>query len=370
MPTSQTPFLVLTSILIISTIYLILSPVKKFPSGDYNKRYKIAVFLCLVFCIFSFWDTDWFHYLDAFDSLKAGFSGHMEEVYVWIAQHLSPNYYVFRLVVWGVAFLLFLRTIQLLSVSKPLALFFFGTIYIIWFSYARASLAMVMVFYGAAILYGNQKRSIARLTIGIVLIISAFYFHKSAIFAILVFIVALVSVKYPKSFIWMLVLAFPLMILLAKSQLSNFIIMDFESNGDMSEYMAAGQRYMEKNASNRGIGALLQRSLEVLPYYGIAYNSFKELRAEKCGMIPIDIKVFMLMQIVIVLISSIFLFDFGLNTSTIYIRFIRFAAIPTCIVMAYLYEHKLSFKLTRVFIMIATVGTFYAMLYSLYNTLV
>jgi len=369
MPTLQTPFLVLISILIVILIYIVLRPVKRYPLGNCNGRYVSASLLCIAFCVFSFWDTDWFHYLNAFDDLKAGYSGHMEEVYVWIAQNLSPNYYSFRLVVWGIAFLLFLRTIQLLSVSKPLTLFFFGTIYIVWFSYARVSLSMALVLYGTAILYGNKKKSVGRCVLAVALIIISFFFHKTALFAILVFVIAAVSEKYPKVFVWLMLLAFPLALVLVKTQLSSFISMDFDGiDSDMSEYMSAGQGYMEKDLIKRGLGAFLQRTLEIVPYYGITFVCIKELKGNR--LVPQNIQVFMLIQIITVLISSIFAFDLGINTTTIYIRFMRFAAIPTSIVMAYCYEHRLSYRLTKIFIMLASLGTSYTMLYSLYNSLV
>ena len=370
MPTTQTPFLVFSNILIVAILYFVLNPFNRNSLRENEKRYFVTIILCFVFCLFSFWNTDWFHYLDAFPSLKAGWKGHMEEIYVWIAQNLSPNYIVFRLVIWGSAFSLYLRTIKLLSISKDLALFFFGTIYIIWFSYARVSLAMVLVFYGFALLNSSNGEKFATRMLALSAIAVSFFFHKTALFAIGVAIIAGLMKKYPKKAVWMMMLSFPLVVILAKTQLSSFVMIDFDSaDGDMSSYMMAGQNYMEKNRGVSGIGALIQAILERFPYYGIAYISYRCLRSKGVHIIPNDVKAFMLLQLVIVVVSSVFAFDLGINTRTLYVRFLRFAAIPTTIVMAYLYEHQLHKILTKRVIVLATCGTGYAMLYSFYNSL-
>ena len=331
----------------------------------------IGLFLCLLFCTFSFWGTDWFHYQDVFPSLKAGWKGHMEEVYAWIAQNLSPNYTVFRLVIWGSAFLLYLRTINILSISKNLALFFFGTIYIIWFSYARVSLAMALVFYGYALLNSCHRANLITRIIALSAIGVSFFFHKTAFFAIGVAIVAGFMKKYPKKAVWLMLLFFPLVVILAKTQLSSFLMIDFDSaDGDMASYMNAGQRYMDRDQGIKGIGSLIQSFLERFPYYGIAYISFRCLRSKDARLIPDDVKAFMLLQLVIVVVSSIFAFDLGLNTRTLYVRFLRFAAIPTIIVMSYLYEYQLSWNLTKRVITLAICGTGYALLYSFYNSFI
>lgn len=371
MPTTQTPFLVFINIIIVAIIYFFLNPFSRISFRKNEQKYLVTIILCFVFCLFSFWGSDWFHYLDVFSSLKAGWKGHMEDVYVWIAQNLSPNYIVFRLVIWGSAFLLYLRTINILSISKNLAIYFFGTIYIIWFSYARVSLAMALVFYGYALLNSCHRKRLITKIIALSAIGVSIFFHKTALFAICVTIMTGFMKKYPKKTVWLILLFFPFVVILAKTQLSSFLMMDFDSvDGNMSSYMGAGQRYMDQNRVKMGIGSLIQSFLERFPYYGIAYISFRCLRSKGARLIPDDVKAFMLLQLVIVMVSSVFAFDLGMNTSTLYVRFLRFAAIPTTIVMAYFYEYQLNWLLTKRVIILATCGTGYALLYSFYNALI
>lgn len=360
------PLFVGFSIFLWAMMRLILRPTKTDQSGVSDRIRMRSILICICYCLFSFNDTDWFHYQELFPGLKLGWKGHMEEIYVWIAQNLSPNYIVFRLVVWGSAFFLYLRTIKLLSVSKQLALYFFGTIYIIWFAYARVSLAMALVYYGYALWNSEEKRIIAKM-IALCAIGASYFFHKSALFAVAIAIVAVFMQKFPKQAIWMMLLSFPIVIVIARTQLAAFAMLDLDSaDSDMASYMASGQNYMDASKRTMGIGAMLYSFCERFSYYGIAFVNFRCLRSQNILFIPRDIKAFMLLQLAIVAVSSIFAFDLGQNTSTLYVRLLRFAGMPTAIVMAYLYEHRLNWILMGRIITLATCGVGYILLYSFY----
>ena len=40
-------------------------------------RRHFVMFMCLVFVLFSFWGSDWFHYVVGYKSLLSGQTGHM-----------------------------------------------------------------------------------------------------------------------------------------------------------------------------------------------------------------------------------------------------------------------------------------------------
>lgn len=361
----QTAWMVFFNILIVFCNYCVLKDALKYPFKVSKAKYNIGWILCLLFCLFSFWGTDWFHYLETYVFIKDGYRTNLEDVYVWIIQNISPDYLFFRLVVWGTALFLFIKTANNLSVSKELVLLLFSIIYIIWFAYARATLAMAMAFYGYSLIIKNSHNFISVL-LGVAILLSSYFFHKTAVFAIGVVALALLLKRYPRYTIWILLIAFPLLIVLAKIGVASFMLTDIGGDGDMASYMAAGQRYMEEDLSSHGIGAFLQIMLERIPYYLTAYLGFGIIRQKKI-IIPNDIKAFIILQILLVLISSIFAFDLGVNTSTIYGRFLRFAAIPTTIVMAYLYQSGYRHKYVKRTIQIAACGTLYALLYSFYN---
>lgn len=361
----QTAWMVFFNILIVFCNYCVLKDTLKYPFKVSKAKYNIGWILCLLFCLFSFWGTDWFHYLEDYISIRIGYRTSLENVYVWIVQNISPDYLFFRLVVWGTALFLFVKTANNLSVSKELVLLLFSIIYIIWFAYARATLAMAMAFYGYSLFIKNSHNFRSAL-LGVVILLSSYFFHKSATFAIGVVALALLLKRFPRYAIWILLITFPVGVVCAKIGVADFMMSDTGGEGDMASYMATGQRYMEKDLSSQGIGALLQSMFERIPYYLTACLGFGIIRQKKI-IIPNDIKAFIVLQILLVLISSIFAFDLGVNTSTIYGRFLRFAAIPTTIVMAYLYQSGYRHKYVKRTIQIAVCGTLYALLYSFYN---
>ena len=118
------------------------------------------------------------------------------------------------------------------------------------------------------------------------------------------------------------------------------------------------------------MGGKLRNILERVPYYCTAalslYANFKNRLV-----LPSSIKPFMVLQVIIVLMSSAFLLtsaDF--TTGTIYVRFLRFAFIPTAIVLAYLYQSAYDNKYVRYNLYLAIMGTIYAILYSFYCRIV
>ena len=364
LPTEQTALLVLLNIIMIGCNYLVLKNSLRTPYHTTTGRYRLGVLLCLLFFLVSFWGTVWFNYLESYDIIRFGYETSFENVYVWIIQN-SPSYLFFRLVVWGIALYLFVKTTNNLSVSKELVLLLFSTIYIIWFAYARATLAMVIAFYGYSLITKNDH-NLKSVVLGIMVLLSSYFFHKTAVFAICVVALAVLLKRYSRYAIWILLITFPIGIVCAKMGIADFMMTDAGGEGDIASYMASGQRYMENDMSTLGIGALLQSMFERLPYYLTACLGFGIIR-QRNTMIPNDIKAFIVLQILIVLVSSIFAFDLGANTSTIYVRFLRFAAIPTTIVMAYLYQCGYCSKYVKLTIRLAVCGTLYALFYSFYN---
>lgn len=364
----QTPWLVFLNILMIVCSCMSLKDALKYPYVVSKRKFVIGCLICLLFCMFSFWGTDWFHYNESFVMVKAGYYSHMEDIYIWIIQSVSPNYLAFRLIVWGIALGLFYRTIKVLSVSKYLALFLFGSIYIIWFAYARVSLAMAIAFWGYALIVKN-KHTFISVVLGFAILLSSYFFHKSASFAIAVAFLSLLLRKYPRYAICIVLLAFPIIIICANMGVADFMNSNMDMDSTMGSYMAAGQHYMDKDSTVSGIGAILQKLFERTPYYLTAYLSFMMLSRKNIG-IPNDIKAFMMLQILIVIFASIFAFNLGANTDAMYGRFIRFGIIPTPIVLAYLWQSGYRPKTVKLTVYIAIFGTLYALLYSFYNSLI
>ena len=146
---------------------------------------------------------------------------------------------------------------------------------------------------------------------------------------------------------------------------------EFEQDeGGLSANLSAGQRYLGHDQSVTGLGYMIQSFLEKCPYYMLVFISFRMLRSRMYHVVPSDIKAFMRLLFFIVFISSLFMFDVGANTKIVYERFIRYAAIPACVVLSYLYSIKYNFNYIQFTYKLALAGTIYSLIYTLYNVYV
>lgn len=362
--------LVFIDIVFYVIIFICLKRTLKYPYSVTKNQRTVAMVFILLFCLLSFWGSDWFHYFEIFPELKSGYNTHVEKVYLTIGA-ISPNYIIFRFFIWGSGLALLGKTFSKLEVSKDLCWFIFATSYLIWYSYARASLAMAIAFCGFALVVGKDKRRYSVL-LGFVLILCSFFFHKSSAFAIGCIVLTLIAQRYPKLTYALLILLFPILVIYINSSLSEFMMMSFDADsGDMNAYMESGQRYFDgSQGGGAGMGEKLRNMFERVPYYCTTALSLFAIFRNRINP-PSSIKPFMVLQVIIVLMSSAFLFtsaDF--TTGTIYARFLRFAFIPTAIVLAYLYQCGYAHKYVRYSVYIAITGAVYAITYSFYCRIV
>lgn len=368
----QTPLMVFFNLCVLVMIFLLMKKSLKYPYVVNNINRNVSIFLIFIFILYSFWGRDWFHYWRLYPKLLDGDSWHMEEIYVWIAQNLSWSYVSFRFFVWGVGFILFLVFINRISISKDLAILMFGCIWLIWFSFGRVSLSMVLCFLGIVLFYKPYKVKFFSYLLGLALIIISLFCHKSAFFVIgIAFLSFLFGRVNRKIFIMLSIFFVGILFFALKNIIPELILEESENSdayGGMILYSA--QRYMEREIGQSGIGALLAKLLERLPYYLIALQCCRVFLRKDYKNIPIEIRFFFQSQFLIVIISSVFLFNFGVNLSTIYSRFMHFSLIPNVVVLAFLWRYKIFFKMTKFIFVLAFIGTMYVVLYTLYCSFV
>ena len=141
-----------------------------------------------------------------------------------------------------------------------------------------------------------------------------------------------------------------------------------DDTNDISSYLQKGQMYMSAEGRLRGIGEIIRNILERSPYYLTSVISFWALLKRE-NQYPSSIKAFFVLQIIIVLMSTAFLFTSKvISMEVIYIRFLRFAFIPTSILLAFLYENAYKHKYIKTVVGIAILGSVYSLLYSFYSS--
>ncbi|MDY6006228.1 MAG: hypothetical protein SPJ02_11915, partial [Parabacteroides sp.] len=105
---SQTPILVASNMVLLTIIYYSLQPAYYQLEKNPPARTYLGIFCIFLFVMFSFWILDWFGYQTTYYQIRESeffrTRTHLETVYVWIAM-ISPDYLIFRLIVFGGAFL-------------------------------------------------------------------------------------------------------------------------------------------------------------------------------------------------------------------------------------------------------------------------
>ena len=346
----------------------------------------------MVFCLFSFWGTDWFHYAEMYFNILyvSGFNTSLESVYTVIAA-ISPNYLVFRAIIWGVALYLLCLLFKHVTISGDLLLALFCVLWLIDFSYGRIVLAYTMMYLGGSVLMKPVKgKRLLSLMLGIALLILSLFFHKTAFFGVALVVLALFSRLLNKRTFVLIMVIYPFVLLLVQLLLMQFMDTAVDTN-EHSSSSAAGQAYLNKDTREIGPAYLLYLILRYIPYYMVAWIAYKvnvyqpEIQESPKSSespessenpdnsdspelleAPSEVRFFARLTVYIVLVSTIFLFDLGANTLTLYMRFLMYAFIPACVVLAWAWQQKFRMRMVKLTFLVGIAGTFYALLYSFY----
>lgn len=361
------------------------------------RRY-LMIFTMLVFCLFSFWGTDWFHYAEMYINLvyMDGFNTSLEGVYYLIANYLSPNYMVFRAIIWGSALYLLCLLFRHVSVRGDLLLVIFCALWLIDFGYGRIVLAYTMMYLGASVIMKPIRGKILlSIMIGGAMLVLSLFFHKTALFGFALIILALFPRLLNKRTFLLVLIVYPFILLLVQLLLMQFMDTAVDASEHSSSF-TVGQTYLNEDTREIGSAYLLQLIIRYLPYYMVGWIAYKtnlyqpeeetegdgesekEEQAEVNKMAdedeltsmsksaPAEIRFFARLTVYVVLVSTIFLFDLGANTLNLYMRFLMYAFIPACVVLAWAWQHSFCMRLVRLTFLVGVAGTFYALLYSFY----
>lgn len=335
---------------------------------DFVLRSVYRRFLILgivIFFLFPFYG-DYYHYMEIFDSLRAGDTTHLEIVYTYIAR-LSGFYTVWRIIVWGSAFFLIMQTFRRLNVKYEYCLFFCVALYLPWLSYSRFTLAMALTFWGLSYLVKPLPyHYIFSFFLGIIAIGCSYFFHRTALFAICMCLCGLFTIKMKKYWVIICILLIPLFYTFIENFLNSF--MNFEADPESFQVVQHGQVYMGSEKTKQGgIGLIVRNFLIRAPYYIILIVYLLTVFQDKYKKFSQDVKIFSSTSAIIIVGASAFLLNFGnINTNVLYYRFLYFSMIPAIIFMAYCFENHLYKRLIKTLLYLGVLGNIYTFLYGIY----
>lgn len=325
-----------------------------------KSRRRWVVFFSILFCLIPFWGGDYFHYMEIFPMLKQGwYQLNVEKIYETFARY-SPDYHFFRFIIWGTAFWLVCKCIRILHLNFDLSIFFFTSLFLYKFSYARVSLCMAIMYLGLAVM---SKNKLKEFIIGLTLVISSFYFHKSSLFGIAIIIASFAISNMTKRTIFCLFILFPIFVVLVQVLIGDYLSMNIE-RGSMN--MGAGQTYMTNENVAIGIGEYIMNILWRSMIYLIAYLYIKIIYDGNYVQLPRRIKYFANASFLTIYASSIFAFNLGINTTVIYNRFLNFCMLPSVFFLSSCYANRIHKQLIKIIVYVGSAAAVYTLLYSTY----
>lgn len=318
-------------------------------------------FAMVLLAVIAFHGDDWFHYADSVRQMRIDTMGdtNLEPIYYFIVQFIHQNYILFRIVVWGIAYILLWNTVKRLKIEISCFNFIFIICFLTTFNYARASLAMAVFFCGYSFLVKptENKRHISIL-LGLLLMMSSLFFHKSAIFAICMAPFSL-FIKINRKLVLIILCLFLLFFTTFISLINQEIFPRlFEANNSNLIDTETAYIYMAKEieSETRNFLGNVRYFLSYACYYLCALLHLVLVFKNKYMLLPSYIKRFYNLGLIILLASNIFLIDFGVNTFVFFYRTLYFSMIPFAISISYLYQNNIYRNFIRLIIIIGCIN--------------
>lgn len=362
-----TPIQALFNLLLWVIIMLVLRPALTPPHRLSNTRRWWGILLILIFCLFPFWGGDYFHYLEIFNDMKQGYDSSIESFYKWLIINVTNRYVGFRLIVWGIALLLLFSAYKRCEQAFDLSLFYFAALYLPWFSYARASLAMACVIFGATLLTDTtQKANFLSILLGLFIIGSSIFFHKSAILGILTIGVAYILKDLKKSGILLLFFLLPLAFYIISYLLNLYVGLAIEPD---SEYLFSEGKidyYLMSEKGPSGPGLIISNILNQTPNLLILIVFLIMVFNDDITELNNREKLISTYAVCIILIAISLKFIKTFYTDTLFYRTLYYAYPANAVLLMSIKSRNKVTRWNKIIFLIGIIGSAYALMYSVY----
>lgn len=307
-----------------------------------NKTYPVQItwILTLIFCLYAFWDTDYFTFRQAYFTDLEDFR---DPLYYYIGEISFGSYTIFRLLIWGTALYLLKRTVDRFDISYNVAAYIFTIFFLLTFSYARVSLGMAMYFYGLSFLIKpNQENRFWSIVWGLIFVGCSYYGHRSLMALILLTPLAFVKLN-KKSFITIVVIGAMLSGLAAtllSDLISGTLLLsdDFGAAGEAAEKYANIEMELEYNWK-----FALVRNLRFYSFYiAMAYIAWKMAFSRDSKLISDEIKRLATISLGILIFAVSFIVLPSWGAETIGYRYLYMLGIPVCLILSYFATNGIS----------------------------
>lgn len=332
-------------------------------------RAQWLIFFAMLFVIVitNFVGGDFYHYQKwCFEYNFNSDKNHGEPIYAYVVKLAGKNYLLFRILIWGTGLVLIKDSCRRLRINKFCTFFFIFAAFLITYSYARASFAMAVYYWGLSFMISDKSRRAK--SIGLLIICISFFFHNSMLLCIC--LTPLIYAPLKRRTILAIIILCPIICVLLGRIFSEYfdqlpgLIDDEYISKKLTRY---GSR--EDEASNwKG---MISNVLSFSPYFVISYIIAKYVYFKKVygEMVPFVVKSLSIISFALILIS-VSTFFIGLDNIVLFYRIIFMSFIPLSLLVAKLYQDgELSKILVYKLLWFCFVCLLYKHLYAVYTTL-
>lgn len=300
-----------------------------------TKQYYIVLagLVMVIFCQ----NGDFFHLMETVHDYNfiPGAYNYGEEIYLKIGKLINKNYFLFRTIVWGGAFTIYCWTAKRLQIPIYYAVILLCCSYIMLFTYARATLAMAVYFFGVSFLCKPIKnRKLISYIIGAIIIYTSWTFHNSAIVMIVITIILLIPLR--KWSIALILIGIPFIATIAKEYFYEIMIIAEDSESAVGERMAQYSQSERGSAISQTILRTFKYSSFYIPIIIFTITIFTKNNIKK---IPVHIIRLYKVAFGIIFMASI-IYLFGESFYVMFYRVLYMAMIPVCLITTALYKER------------------------------
>ena len=294
----------------------------------------IGLFL-ICFCL----DGDFFRLMEVIQSYNftVGSYNYGEAVYGNIASLVNRSYLLFRVVVWGAAFMLYCITVKRfgLDVYKS-AVYLFATMPVT-FCYARVTLCMAIIFCGLSFFCKPTKNKLLGYLLGLLLMYVSTFFHNTSYIMIAMSLAIFAPINKKTLFIFAILA--PIIVKYTQS-----IFLELVTYSDMLDNEGLSDRLNRSAvASDNSLidfsspGVALQKIMHYISFY-VPIFVVSSVCLQKESLLTIDKSILRLFKVMfaLFLLSTVFLL-FEQASNTLYYRTLFMTMIPLMIIIQYLH---------------------------------
>lgn len=319
--------------------------------------------LIIVFCVFAFSEQDTYSYHSLYDQMLATHRRiHVEGFYYWLATFLPNSYYLWRLVIWGGAFLLLMHCFKRYDIDEHVFCFVFPLLLLPYFATTRSSLGIALFLLSISYFQKPNFNRLGSLVFGLAGCTAALFLHKSLPLFIAIYFISLFIPLNKYSF-WALAVAFPILRML----ILPFAFDVLESTSIFAaETIRSSSSYLETAKLETNFNGKIRNYIDYIPRFLLFYILIKSYIFQNRTTVPKPILGLFKYSFFLFYIALLF---WGQDTSVIItFRVIHVMVFPLTIVLSYFLSTKQNeSRITIAMLLLFLISDLFKYTYAIYS---